>query len=61
MEAVSTSETLEYFNETTRRYIPEGYHIHIRRRENMKCHKLVREGRESKTRKERKNISKRNE
>jgi hypothetical protein len=27
MAAVRTSETLVYFNETTRRYIPEGCHI----------------------------------
>jgi hypothetical protein len=29
MEAVHTSETLVYFNETTQRYIPAGCHIHI--------------------------------
>jgi hypothetical protein len=28
MEAVRTSETSVYFNETTWRYIPEGYHIY---------------------------------
>jgi hypothetical protein len=28
MEAVRTSETLSYFSETTRRYIPEGCHLH---------------------------------
>jgi hypothetical protein len=28
MEAVRTSETSIYFNETTRRYIPEGCHLH---------------------------------
>jgi hypothetical protein len=27
MEAVRTSETSVYFNGTTRRYIPEGYHL----------------------------------
>jgi hypothetical protein len=27
MEAVCTSETTVYFNETTLRYIPEGCHI----------------------------------
>jgi hypothetical protein len=27
MEAVHTSETSVYFNETTRRYIPEGCHL----------------------------------
>jgi hypothetical protein len=29
MEAVRTSETSVYFNETTRRYFPEGCHLHI--------------------------------
>jgi hypothetical protein len=38
MEAVRTSETLVYFNETTRRYTPEGYHLDTRRRENLKPH-----------------------
>jgi hypothetical protein len=28
MEAVRTSETSAYSNETTRRYIPEGSHLH---------------------------------
>jgi hypothetical protein len=28
MEAVQTSETSVYFNKTTQRYIPEGYHLH---------------------------------
>jgi hypothetical protein len=36
MEAVHTSETSVYFNETTRRYIPEGFRLHTRRRENLK-------------------------
>jgi hypothetical protein len=27
MEAVRTPETSVYFNEATRRYIPEGYHL----------------------------------
>jgi hypothetical protein len=35
MDAVRTSETSVYFNETTRRYIPEGCHLQTRRRENM--------------------------
>jgi len=39
MEAVHTSETSVYFNETTRRSIPESYNFHIRRRENLKFHK----------------------
>jgi hypothetical protein len=38
MEAVQTSETSIYFNKTTRRYIPEGFHHHIHRRENLKSH-----------------------
>jgi hypothetical protein len=38
MEAVRTSETSVYSNETTWRYIPEGSHIHTRRRENLKAH-----------------------
>jgi hypothetical protein len=36
MEAVSTPETTINFYETTRRNIPEGCHLHIRRRENLK-------------------------
>jgi hypothetical protein len=39
MDAAHTSETSVYFNETTRRYIPEGYHLHIRRRENLNSHR----------------------
>jgi hypothetical protein len=35
MEAVRTSETSVYSNETARRYIPEGSNLHIRRRENL--------------------------
>jgi hypothetical protein len=38
MEAVLTSETSVFFNEITRRYIPESYHLHTRRRENIKSH-----------------------
>jgi hypothetical protein len=38
MEAVYTSETSVHFNETTRRYIPEGCHLHTRRRGNLKSH-----------------------
>jgi hypothetical protein len=40
MEAVDTSEASVYFYETTRRNIPEGCHIHIRRREKLKSHYL---------------------
>jgi hypothetical protein len=29
MEAVRTSETSVYFNETTRRYIAEGHRLHM--------------------------------
>jgi hypothetical protein len=36
MDAVRTSETSVYFNGATRRYIPQGYHIHTRRPENLK-------------------------
>jgi hypothetical protein len=36
--AVRTSETTVYFNETTGCYIPEGYHLRTRRRENLKSH-----------------------
>jgi hypothetical protein len=32
MEAVHTSQTLVYFNETTHCYIPEGSHLHDNKR-----------------------------
>jgi hypothetical protein len=35
MEAVRTSETSVYYKETTRRNIPESYHLHTHRRENL--------------------------
>jgi hypothetical protein len=38
MEAARTSQTSVYFNETARRYIPEGYRLQTRRRENLKSH-----------------------
>jgi hypothetical protein len=38
MGAISTSETSVNY-QTTRRNIPEGCHLHIRRRENLKSHK----------------------
>jgi hypothetical protein len=41
IEAVRTSETSAYFNETTRRYNTEYQHLHTGRRENLKSHKLV--------------------
>jgi hypothetical protein len=42
MEEVRASETSVYYNETTRRYILEGCHLHTRRREDLKSHILVR-------------------
>jgi hypothetical protein len=36
MEAECASEMLVYFSETTQRNIPEGYHLHTCRRENVK-------------------------
>jgi hypothetical protein len=41
MTAISTYETSEYFSETTLRYISESYHLHTRRRENLKSHSSV--------------------
>jgi hypothetical protein len=38
MEAVQTSETPVYFNETAQRYIPESCHLHTRSREKLKSH-----------------------
>jgi hypothetical protein len=38
MEAVSSSETLINIYQTTRCNIPEGSHLHTRRREKLKCH-----------------------
>jgi hypothetical protein len=38
MKAVRTYETSLYFNETMRRYILEGCHLYIRRRESMESH-----------------------
>jgi hypothetical protein len=35
IEAESTSETSVSDNEAARRYMPEGYHIHSRRLENL--------------------------
>jgi hypothetical protein len=35
MDAIRTSETSVYSNETTRRYIPQSFHLHARRRENL--------------------------
>jgi hypothetical protein len=36
MEAVRTSETLVYLNETSRRSITESYHLHTRRCEKLR-------------------------
>jgi hypothetical protein len=36
MEALRTSERSVYSNDSTRRYIPEGFNLHTRRRENLK-------------------------
>jgi hypothetical protein len=41
MEAESSSETSVYYNETARRYIREGCHIHTLRRENLKSHTQI--------------------
>jgi hypothetical protein len=38
MEAVSSSETLVIFYQTTRRITPEDRHFHIRCREKLKFH-----------------------
>jgi hypothetical protein len=38
MEAVSASETSIFYNDTTRRNIPEGSNVYTRRRDNMKSH-----------------------
>jgi hypothetical protein len=35
-QEVRTSETSTYFKETTRRYIPEGCHLHTHCRENLR-------------------------
>jgi len=40
-DGYSTSKTPVILYETTRRYIPEGYHLHTRRRENLKSHVIV--------------------
>jgi hypothetical protein len=37
---VRISETSVYFNDTTQRYIPEGYYLHTRRRESLKSHNV---------------------
>jgi hypothetical protein len=36
--AIHTSETSVYFNKTTRRYVPESFHLLTRRREYLKSH-----------------------
>jgi hypothetical protein len=41
MAAVLTSETSVCFNETARRYIPEGFHLHTHSRKKMKPNKAI--------------------
>jgi hypothetical protein len=41
MEAVFTSETPVYFNETTRRYISDGYHLRTRRRQKLNSQLVI--------------------
>jgi hypothetical protein len=41
MWTVSTSETSVYSNKTTRHYMPEGSHLHTRRRKNAKISRQV--------------------
>jgi hypothetical protein len=41
MEAVYTSETPAFFNESTRRCIPEGCHIHALPRESLQSRKFI--------------------
>jgi hypothetical protein len=36
MEAVCTFEMLVFFNKTTLSYVPQGYHLHALRCENLK-------------------------
>jgi hypothetical protein len=40
MEAAKTSETSVNFYQTTQRNNPENSHLHTRRRENLKFHKI---------------------
>jgi hypothetical protein len=35
---IAGTQNLFCFNETTRRYIPEGYHLYTRRPQNLKSH-----------------------
>jgi hypothetical protein len=39
MEAICTSQTSVYFNDTTQHYTPEGCNIHTRCQENLESHK----------------------
>jgi hypothetical protein len=41
MEAESTSETSVNLYQSTRRNNPEDSHLHIHRRENLKCHQVL--------------------
>jgi hypothetical protein len=38
IQIVRTSQTSVYFNETTQRFIPQGYHFQTRHRKNLKTH-----------------------
>jgi hypothetical protein len=40
MEEIRTSETSVY-SESTRHYIPESYHLHTRRRKNLKSSNII--------------------
>jgi hypothetical protein len=41
VEAASTSETSVNFYQSIRRNIPEGNHLHTRRRKNLKSHIIL--------------------
>jgi hypothetical protein len=41
MEVVQISETLVYFNETIRRDVPEGCHLHTPCRETLKSNNFI--------------------
>jgi hypothetical protein len=41
MDVLRTSATSVNLKETTQRYIPEGYGVHIPRRENLKSHSFI--------------------
>jgi hypothetical protein len=41
IEVVHVSETSDYFNETTRRDVPEGCHLHTPCRETLKSNNFI--------------------